>query len=153
MNNRDIELIIPTIPKDYKRVKRDLNSFFTYLPIKKIVFIGPEDLKAPVEEDAEAVGLTDRVCFLNENEVILYSDMYSAMENRIRADGYLIGENSKPGWYYQQFLKMAYASKCECGYYMSWDSDTIPLRRIEMFDREDRPYFDMIYSVLNNFED
>lgn len=143
MANPDIELIIPTIPKDYVRVKRDLGSFFELLPISKIIFIGPDALEAPVIEDAVRDGLTDRVFFMNENDIIGFSDLYAAMDRRIRAAGYLIGENSKPGWYYQQFLKMAYARNCKTEMYMSWDSDTIPLRKISMFDPEGRPYLDV----------
>ncbi len=142
MNDKPIELIIPTIPKDYGRVKRDLKSFFELLPIIRIVFIGPAELEEPVMADADEAGLTDRISFMNENDIISFKALYSAMENRIRSEGYLIGENSRPGWYYQQFLKLAYAYKCETDYYMSWDSDTIPLRRITMFDRNGKPFFD-----------
>ena len=143
MIDRPIELIIPTIPKDYVRVKRDLASFFELLPITKIVFIGPEELEEPVTEDAAKEHLSDRVFFVNENDVLSFKTVYSAMDERIRADGYLIGENSRPGWYYQQFLKLAYAYFCGTDYFMSWDSDTIPLRRVSMFDARGKPYFDV----------
>ena len=142
MNDKAIEMIIPTIPKDYGRVKRDLKSFFELLPIERIVFIGPAELEEPVMSDATEAGLTDRVTFMNENDIISFKALYTAMENRIKADGYLIGENSRPGWYYQQFLKLAYANVSGSDYYMSWDSDTIPLRRVAMFDSSGKPYFD-----------
>ncbi len=142
MNDKPIEMIIPTIPKDYGRVKRDLKSFFEFLPIERIVFIGPAELEEPVIADATEAGLTDRVTFMNENDIISFKALYTAMENRIKADGYLIGENSRPGWYYQQFLKLAYANVSGSDYYMSWDSDTIPLRHVAMFDSSGKPYFD-----------
>ncbi len=135
-------MIIPTIPKDYGRVKRDLKSFFELLPITRIVFIGPAELEEPVTADAAEAGLTDRISFMNENDIIPFKALYTAMETRIKADGYLIGENSRPGWYYQQFLKLAYAKVSGTNYYMSWDSDTIPLRRVSMFDAAGKPYFD-----------
>ena len=49
------------------------------------------------------------------------------------------------GWYFQQFLKMAFAlsEHCDTDYYLSWDSDTIPLRRIDFFNEDGKPYFTM----------
>ena len=72
MNDKPIEMIIPTIPKDYGRVKRDLRSFFDLLPIERIVFIGPAELEEPVMTDATEAGLTDRVTFMNENDIISF---------------------------------------------------------------------------------
>ena len=43
--NELLELIIPTIPEDFLRVKRDLSSFFQLLPISEMIFIGPERLE------------------------------------------------------------------------------------------------------------
>jgi len=44
------------------------------------------------------------------------------------------------GWYIQQFIKIAYAFHCRENFYMVWDADTIPLRRIEFFNENDTPY-------------
>jgi hypothetical protein len=39
-----------------------------------------------------------------------------------------------PGWYLQQFLKMAFSLKFpEYAYYLVWDADTIPIRKINFF--------------------
>ena len=46
------------------------------------------------------------------------------------------------GWYLQQFLKMAYSRICKNEYYLIWDSDTIPIKRIQMFENG-HPIFDM----------
>lgn len=48
----------------------------------------------------------------------------------------------RAGWYFQQFLKLAYAYKCQGEYYLSWDSDTVPIQIIEMFENG-KPVFDM----------
>lgn len=142
MKNPDITMIIPTIPKDYARVKRDYKAYFSFLPIKKIVFIGPAELEEPVKNDAEAAGCVDRVEYMNENDLIPFAELKKAMVDRIASEGYEMGDNSRPGWYYQQFLKMGYAEICETDYYMTWDSDTIPLRRIKMFNEKGKPYLD-----------
>lgn len=41
-----------------------------------------------------------------------------------------IGEGKRAGWYFQQFLKLAYAYVCQDEYYIVWDADTIPLHPI-----------------------
>ena len=49
----------------------------------------------------------------------------------------------RAGWYFQQFLKLAYAFKCKDEYYLSWDADTILLKEIGMFDIDGHPIFDI----------
>ncbi len=137
-----IPMIIPTVAEDYRRVPRDLGAFFTYLPISEIVFIGPEALAPLVKADAEKYASAGQITFLNENDLIPYPELQKAMRDRLAAEGYGMAENSKPGWYYQQFLKMAYADRCDSDYYMSWDADTLPLRKVEFWDPEGHPYFD-----------
>ena len=46
-------------------------------------------------------------------------------------------------WYEQQFLKMSYARICKKEYYLIWDSDTVPIKPIQMFENN-KPFFDMI---------
>ncbi|MCR5595686.1 MAG: DUF6492 family protein [Lachnospiraceae bacterium] len=142
MKNANIPMIIPTIPKDYSRVKRNYKKYFDFLPISRIIFIGPKPLEEIVMSDAETQGYSDRVDYLDENSIIPFDDLKTAMIKRIRAEGYEMDENSKPGWYYQQFLKMAYAYICDEEYYISWDSDTLPLRKIKMFNDKGKPYLD-----------
>lgn len=41
----------------------------------------------------------------------------------------------RTGWYFQQFLKLAFAkSSYSSQYYLSWDADTLPLAPIEFFE-------------------
>ena len=81
--------------------------------------------------------------YLNEDELIPHDRLMDAMKHRIESEGYTMAEGSRPGWYYQQFLKMAYYAICDEEYYMSWDMDTVPLRRIEMFGSDGIPFFDI----------
>ena len=48
----------------------------------------------------------------------------------------------KDGWYEQQFLKMAYSRICKKKYYLIYDTDTIPIKTINLFENN-QPYFDM----------
>jgi hypothetical protein len=51
----------------------------------------------------------------------------------------------KTGWYFQQFLKIAYALISESNAYLVWDGDTIPLKRLEFINSESgRYYFNLI---------
>lgn len=46
-----------------------------------------------------------------------------------------------PGWYFQQFIKLAFGlSSYAHEYYLSWDSDTLPLSNICFF-QDDKPLF------------
>jgi hypothetical protein len=48
------------------------------------------------------------------------------------------------GWYFQQFLKFAFAfQKTEDDHYLIWDADTVPLRPMEFFDEKNRMLFTM----------
>lgn len=52
--------------------------------------------------------------------------------------------NMRTGWYFQQFLKLGFASSSYCkNYYLSWDADTIPLHEIDFFDKNGKPFFAM----------
>lgn len=64
------------------------------------------------------------------------------------------------GWYYQQFLKFGFAlTPYAEEYYLSWDADTIPLRKIDFFESGHplftmkkefhRAYFDTIKNLLH----
>jgi hypothetical protein len=45
------------------------------------------------------------------------------------------------GWYFQQFLKLAYGLRDGPGYYLIWDADTVPLRPFPLFAGADCPWF------------
>ena len=48
------------------------------------------------------------------------------------------------GWYFQQLLKLAFCfQKVEEDYFLIWDADTVPLRRLEFFDESGRMFFTM----------
>lgn len=140
--NTTFPLIIPTAAKDYSRINRDLERFFQMLPISEITFIGPASIENLVKTDAEKFS-SHKIYFLNENELIPFDRFMITIQKRIEAEGFSMQSNSRPGWYYQQFLKMAYHEICNCDYYMSWDADTIPLHPIHMFNDDHKPFFDI----------
>ena len=138
-----ITMIIPIIKNDFCRMSWDFRIFFSCLPIHKIVFIGPAELEAEVREVASNKADKYDVSFLNENELIEYKRVQDFLKSQLTKWGYGIAENSRPGWYYQQYLKMEYSMICEDEYYLTWDADTIPLHRIDLFDADGIPYLDV----------
>ncbi len=56
------------------------------------------------------------------------------------------------GWYFQQFLKYAFAfSKYSNKYYLSWDSDTLPLSHIKFFNENGQPLFTLKSEYNHNY--
>ncbi len=142
MNCIQFPCIIPCIKEDYLRMHDKFIRIFECLDVAEIVFIGPESLQAYVQSDKDIKLFgNNAVSFLNENMLLEIEKLHPIYSS-------LLDKNTKPkpssiNWYYQQFLKMAYAKICSAEYYLCWDSDTIPLRKISMFDDNKKPYLDI----------
>lgn len=78
---------------------------------------------------------------IDENELV-EGMSYAYIDSIIKLQG---REHTKTGWYFQQFLKMGFANSkyCDLDYYLSWDSDTIPVRKMDFFDMKEHPFFAM----------
>lgn len=132
--NQKYDIIIPTIEKDMYKILDSIDLLRKNLNYKRIIFIGDLKVKAKIDD----LKLKD-VTYLNENDVyegLNINSIKKILDNRIN-------NCKRSGWYLQQFLKMAYSTKCNDEYYMSWDSDTIPLKKVSMFSESKKPYFDM----------
>ena len=148
-DKKSLNLIIPTIKKDFERVGSNIPLIFRFLPVKSVTVIGPMEVKELVTALAKATGLT--IGFVNEADLIDIKKMKEFFKNRLLKDGYVPGENSRLGWYYQQFLKLEYAKISPDKYYLTWDADTIPLHNIEFFDEEGKPYFDVKPEYMKTY--
>ena len=142
--------VIPTIVKDYNRLRTNYRRIFDCLPVSKMIFIGPEALKAVVEEDSKNKVFGDHeVSFMYEGDIMSLDDLRPLFNSLITPEN-----NLKPtavNWYYQQFLKMGYARHCDAEYYLCWDSDTVPLRKIELFSADGKPYLDVKNEYNNTY--
>ena len=79
------------------------------------------------------------VILLDENELIQSLSFERIQKILLSQDVHI-----RVGWYFQQFLKMAFAlTKYSKDYYLTWDSDTLPLNHISFFDDKERPLFTM----------
>ncbi len=140
--NNKIQGIIPTITKDYLRMRHiQPERVIKNLPVGELIFIGNRELCDIVDEDAKDRfrGLPIRT--LNEEELVERQPVVDHVKERAEKIKEGLASPVRPGWYYQQFLKMAFSDVCDGDYYISWDMDTVPLRKISLFDREERPVF------------
>lgn len=142
--NKKYNMIVPTIPKDYIRNKNNYKYFFRFLPIKELVFIGPSELEKEILTDyPDNIFNEVPIRFINENDIISFNLVMEAMKSRLIDLGFSMANNSNPGWYYQQFLKLSYSQLCADEYYFTWDGDTIPVKEISFFADNAMPYFDI----------
>lgn len=130
-NNSNIEydLIIPISLKDMKVFFKNKEFYKKYLKYSNIVLIGQSNISELIFNDSS-------ISFIREDFLIRKEEInnYLFKMRSITTD--------RDGWYEQQFLKMAYSRICKKEYYLVWDSDTIPIKYINMFENG-HPYFDM----------
>ncbi len=131
-------IIIPVIFRDYSFLNTTMRYVHKYLHPQKIYIITDIRFKRFLPKEV----LIDKRCVIvDENNVIDGLDIEKIKGLFQKLNRVKMGA----GWYYQQFLKMAFAlsNHCDSDYYLSWDSDTIPLREIIFFDESGKPYFTM----------
>lgn len=135
-NNNKINLIIPTIPYDFNRM---INNFKFYkkfiIGINYLVFIGNEELEKLLADNKYIYKMP--IKFINEKTLIDVDKIKKLIEDKNK------NATQRSGWYIQQFLKMNYCQICKQKYYLIWDSDTIPIKKVNMFSDDGTPYFNV----------
>lgn len=126
-----LQVVIPTTPRDFSVLEANVSSILKYLPISKIVVIGNSDV-------AFLSSRLPQLTFYDESKIVNIDRVRELMRKR-QNDSQIV---QRTGWYVQQFLKMAYSRVCDDEYYLLWDSDTIPIKPIELFDPDGKPYLD-----------
>lgn len=133
------DTIIVITPKDYQRVESNYKRMIQFLPSDRLIFVGNKEVGELVEKS----DLGDKVGFICEDDLLPFDEVNKVMYEHLKE---WLGDNEMPrgftGWYYQQFLKMQYAYVTDNEYYMSWDGDTIPCKRFDMFKADGTPYMD-----------
>ena len=147
--NIKFDLVVPALLKDASKVLGNLDYINEYIDYDNLVLVGNDEVEELVKKYKNK-----RIKFINENKLL--KDLnYSSVKKLIDARG---GDVKRTGWYLQQFIKLSYAYVCKHDYYMTWDSDTMPVRKVEMFNKKKpffdlkkeyhKPYFDTIKSLL-----
>ena len=131
-------IIIPVKYRDYSFLKTTIRYVYKYLTPRRIYIITDFRFKRFLPK----VILSDDNCVIVDENTLL--DGLNLEKLKILFSK--LGRNTmKSGWYFQQLLKMAFALSdyCDTDYYLSWDSDTVPLRKIDFFNQNGNPFFTM----------
>jgi hypothetical protein len=131
-----ISLVVPIISRDFHKIYNNLKFYINFIDgIKNIIFIGNEEINNLIKKKNSSINFP--IIFINEQFLI---DVEKIKQ--------LINEKNKhaikrSGWYIQQFLKMIYCRLCRDKFYLIWDSDTIPIKKVKMFNNNGKPIFDV----------
>lgn len=131
-------IIIPVIYRDFSFLKKTIEFIFKNLSPETLYII--TDIRFQRFLPKEVLG-NKRCVVIDENELLDGMTINYLMELFEKLER----TKMRAGWYFQQFLKMAFSisNYCDTDFYLSWDSDTIPLRKIDFFDINGKPFFTM----------
>lgn len=129
------DAIVLTVPGDFERLQNLHYKLGQNLPVRTIYFIGNREVGDMLKKS----NLGERFAWIEEDSILPFEKVSNVFKQIL---GYEDVPRGVVGWYYQQFLKMAYAGICRDDYYLAWDGDTVPVRMIEMF-QDDKPCLDL----------
>jgi hypothetical protein len=149
--NEKFDILIVVTPADCERLLPLYPKLVECFDNGKLNFIGTDKVGELVKNSS----IASSSGWVDENAIVPFDEVHACMAKRL--EPILQGQplpRGVTGWYYQQFLKMQYSSICDNEYYMSWDGDTIPCRRIRMFSEDTRqPYLDLKHEYHAEYFD
>ena len=122
------DIIVPLSENDTKTFIKQIDYLKKFINFDKMIIISKNNSKI-INDNISTVIINEEQLIKRENLIAIFNKRGINEKNRIY-------------WYHQQFLKMSYSRICEKEYYLLWDSDTIPIKHINMFDNKN-PIFDM----------
>lgn len=128
-DNNKYDLVIPIHIKDINKTFHNQKLLKKFIEFNNIIIIGSEIVKKFCKEKK-------RIIYIHEDTLIPKKEINELFIKRG------IENQHRVGWYFQQFLKMAYSRICKNEYYIIWDADTIPIKKVHMFEKN-HPIFDM----------
>lgn len=148
----EYSMILLCTTSTIENVKSYYEYFQIYIQPKEIIVIGNEKVKNIIEEECL------QVKFLDEDKLYPGLNFQKVKKSILGRTADEIAAN-RTGWYFQQFLKMAYCMYTEDENYLVWDADTVPTHKVEMqtisgknfFDVKTeyhRPYFDTLEKLF-----
>lgn len=129
-------VIIPVAYKDFQFLKKTIRYVVENIKPQKIFVILDMRLSRYVPKE---VANNDRVRLVDENRVVP-GVTFLSVKALLSNHGLTV---RRTGWFLQQFIKLGFALSeyCDTDYYLSWDADTLPLRKIEFFTSDGKPIF------------
>jgi len=151
-NEKLFEVIFPVAPKDVDSLDLCVQKILENICPQKIVIVANKQVK-------ERIPKLNNVEFLDEDQLMEHLTLDRIKQIMVEIQG----TETRSNWYFQQFLKMAYAFQCSNDYYLIWDSDTIPLKNIRFWENIDgtekcllgehphshQPYFDTLNTLFS----
>jgi len=126
----NFDIIIPVTERNFQTLNLVMLYLRKNVPHRNIILIGNQRLQETFEGCR----------FIDEDK--LYGALsYNVIRELVAGRDCYAGRRA--GWYLQQFLKMSYSLICQEEYYLVWDADTIPVKKMQMFDAEGNPFFDV----------
>ena len=123
---------------ELEKVNESIKKFSNLYKVFKYVVIVPE---IEISKFESKLNKYNKVEIINENEVINKSDFLKICDSNLKnKKGY---RSFRKNWYYQQLIMLSY---CLDNNYFSnhnliiWDADTIPLKKIKFFNKNNEPY-------------
>ena len=142
--NRKFDVVVPIIERDIHSIKVLIEYWNKFLPVKRFIFIGNKGCFPLLEKYLQS-GFE----FIDEDTIIPYRCVKKIIKEYTNNNEAAV---NRTGWYLQQFLKMSYARLCQDDFYLIWDSDTVPLRKVQMFI-DGNPVFDMKTEMCKAYFD
>ena len=134
----EFDIIIPTAFREYSFLKKVIPYIERNLSTRYIWIIANGNKSCYIPKAIQR----NPHCKIVDENTLTNGLTYWRICELIRKHGM---SDYRPGWYFQQFLKFAFALSdyCTTEYFLSWDADTIPIRDIPMFSHQNVPYFSM----------
>ncbi|MBO5620893.1 MAG: hypothetical protein J5959_04620 [Butyrivibrio sp.] len=151
-SNACFKTLVVITPQDCQRLIKLYPRLIENIIYGDICFVGRSEVGEILNANPET---EDKVRFIDEESIIPFDSVHRVVADRMK---HILNGRELPrgitGWYYQQFLKMQYAFLCEDQYYMTWDGDTIPCRKLDMFMEENgKPFFDLKHEFHKEYFD
>lgn len=126
------DLVMPVVADDLAVLRHFEWDIRRQIPYRYLILIG----NGQVQERLGQMN-RQRVRFINEDDLVPYDKVKNIISEMTDGD---VQATARTGWYLQQFLKMEYSRRCKDEYYLLWDSDTVPLKSVQLFE-DGKPIF------------
>jgi hypothetical protein len=128
----EFELILLTIEHHLPILEISLPYIRRFIKPSKITIIASKSCLKKINN----MGFVDEDVVLLDEDRVVEGITLDYVRSLIESRG---GEVGRAGWYFKQLLNFAYAMRPETmDYYLTWDSDGIPVRPISFFDEKGR---------------
>lgn len=125
------QIVIPVAKKNIEMLKKNIFYIKKNLQPENIYILTAQDNFGDFDD------LKDEITVLDENQII-QGVTFDTINGIIKKTSI---PEKRTGWYFQQLLKMFWSFHPLCSdFYTVWDADTFPLKHIELFSKENKPY-------------